>query len=191
MKCCFGPIPQSICFGRFRVAARRQGALVRSAYPKLVLESTSATTTATGDSFRAGGDGGGGHSALMHHHRSVASSSASSALKRSPLTRAVHLTLGVAVLSRWVGFRMPVSMADSFKQAMCKLFTMFIGQFAHVLVVLFFSLLGGVQLFAMIKMLGLLKEDMSPHQNEWAWYGYQVIDLDRLTVDLGAPCTIH
>ena len=26
----------------------------------------------------------------------------------------------------------------------------------------------------MIKMLGLLKEDMSKAQNEWAWYGYQV-----------------
>ena len=37
-----------------------------------------------------------------------------------------------------------------------------------------FSLLGGVQLFAMIKMLGLIKQDMSPNQNEWAWYGYQV-----------------
>ena len=36
------------------------------------------------------------------------------------------------------------------------------------------SLLGGVQLFAMIKMLGLIKQDMSPHQNEWAWCGYQV-----------------
>ena len=36
------------------------------------------------------------------------------------------------------------------------------------------SLLGGVQLFGMIKMLGLLKEDMSSTQNEWAWYGYQV-----------------
>ena len=41
-----------------------------------------------------------------------------------------------------------------------------------------FSLLGGVQLFGMIKMLGLLKEDMTSSQNEWAWYGYQV----RLTV---------
>ena len=37
-----------------------------------------------------------------------------------------------------------------------------------------FSLLGGVQLFAMIKMLGLIKEDMSTHQNEIIWYGYQV-----------------
>ena len=26
----------------------------------------------------------------------------------------------------------------------------------------------------MIKMLGLIKQDMSPNQNEWAWYGYQV-----------------
>ena len=59
----------------------------------------------------------------------------SSALKRPPLARAVHLTLGVAVLG---------------------------------------SLLGGVQLFSMIKMLGLVKEDMSSNQNEWAWYGYQV-----------------
>ena len=39
---------------------------------------------------------------------------------------------------------------------------------------LFFSLLGGVQLFAMIKMLGLLKQDMSSNQNLWAWHGYQV-----------------
>ena len=37
-----------------------------------------------------------------------------------------------------------------------------------------FSLLGGVQLFAMIKMLGLLKQDMSSNQNLWAWHGYQV-----------------
>ena len=36
------------------------------------------------------------------------------------------------------------------------------------------SLLGGVQLFAMIKMLGLVKQDLSPNQNQWAWYGYQV-----------------
>lgn len=42
------------------------------------------------------------------------------------------------------------------------------------LLFLYFSLLGGVQLFAMIKMLGLLKQDMSPSQNQWAWYGYQV-----------------
>ena len=37
-----------------------------------------------------------------------------------------------------------------------------------------YSLLGGVQLFAMIKMLGLLKQDMSSNQNMWAWHGYQV-----------------
>lgn len=36
------------------------------------------------------------------------------------------------------------------------------------------SLMGGVQLFGMIKMLGLQKADMSSQQNEWAWYGYQV-----------------
>jgi hypothetical protein len=40
--------------------------------------------------------------------------------------------------------------------------------------ILFCSLLGGVQLFAMIKMLGLIKQDMSANQNQWAWYGYQV-----------------
>ena len=40
--------------------------------------------------------------------------------------------------------------------------------------ILSFSLLGGVQLFAMIKMLGLLKQDMSSSQNLWAWHGYQV-----------------
>ena len=40
--------------------------------------------------------------------------------------------------------------------------------------ILSFSLLGGVQLFAMIKMLGLLKQDMSSNQNLWAWHGYQV-----------------
>ncbi|TRY80477.1 hypothetical protein TCAL_02976 [Tigriopus californicus] len=52
-----------------------------------------------------------------------------------PLARAIHLTLGVAIIS---------------------------------------SLMGGVQLFGMIKMLGLQKVDMSPRQNEWAWFGYQV-----------------
>ena len=34
--------------------------------------------------------------------------------------------------------------------------------------------MGGVQLFGMIKMLGLQKMDMSNPHNEWAWYGYQV-----------------
>ena len=43
-----------------------------------------------------------------------------------------------------------------------------------IFVLIHCSLLGGVQLFGMIKMLGLLKEDMSSTQNEWAWYGYQV-----------------
>jgi hypothetical protein len=32
----------------------------------------------------------------------------------------------------------------------------------------------------MIKMLGLLKEDMSSSQNEWAWFGYQVNRLSEL-----------
>ena len=42
------------------------------------------------------------------------------------------------------------------------------------------SLMGGVQLFGMIKMLGLQKADMSSQQNEWAWYGYQVGTLTAL-----------
>ena len=42
------------------------------------------------------------------------------------------------------------------------------------------SLLGGVQLFAMIKMLGLIKQDMSPNQNQWAWYGFVYIFVSCL-----------
>jgi hypothetical protein len=49
------------------------------------------------------------------------------------------------------------------------------------------SLLGGVQLFGMIKMLGLLKEDMTSSQNEWAWYGYQV----NVTLCLAARISYH
>ena len=92
---------------------RQQGDLIRSVYPKLILEGGNGFNEATGQMQPL----------------------SSAVLKKPPLARAVHLTLGVAVLG---------------------------------------SLLGGVQLFAMIKMLGLIKQDMSPNQNEWAWYGYQV-----------------
>ena len=34
--------------------------------------------------------------------------------------------------------------------------------------------MGGVQLFGMIKMLGLQKQDMRSNSNELAWFGYQV-----------------
>lgn len=95
-----------------KVAMRQQGDLIRSVYPKLILE---------------------GGTAYSEHGQMQPLSTA--VLKRPPLARAVHLTLGVAVLG---------------------------------------SLLGGIQLFAMIKMLGLIKQDMSASQNEWAWYGYQV-----------------
>ena len=44
------------------------------------------------------------------------------------------------------------------------------------------SLMGGVQLFGMIKMLGLQKADMSSQQNEWAWYGYQVRSKNLLMI---------
>jgi len=37
-----------------------------------------------------------------------------------------------------------------------------------------FSLMGGVQLFSMIKMLGLQHQHLGPRQNELAWRGYQV-----------------
>ena len=38
-----------------------------------------------------------------------------------------------------------------------------------------FSLMGGVQLFAMIKMLGLQRSDLNPRfDNGAAWCGYQV-----------------
>ena len=46
--------------------------------------------------------------------------------------------------------------------------------------------MGGVQLFAMIKMLGLQFEDLNPrYHNEDAWYGYQVREL--LEVVIGSP----
>ena len=46
------------------------------------------------------------------------------------------------------------------------------------------SLMGGVQLFGMIKMLGLQKADMSSQQNEWAWYGYQVRSKNLLKISV-------
>ena len=54
---------------------------------------------------------------------------------KPPLARAVHLTMGVAILG---------------------------------------SLLGGVQLFGMIKMLGLQYQDISPEKDKMPWYAYQV-----------------
>ena len=103
---------------------RQQGDFIRSVYPKLILEGGTNTYS------DAAGGGGGGTMPLS-----------TSALKRPPLARAVHLTLGVAVLG---------------------------------------SLLGGVQLFAMIKMLGLQlvdieeqyrnRPDINQQQNIWAAY---------------------
>ena len=81
---------------------RQQGDFIRSVYPKLILEG--------GTNTYSDAAGGGGTMPLS-----------TAALKRPPLARAVHLTLGVAVLG---------------------------------------SLLGGVQLFAMIKMLGLQLVDI-------------------------------
>ena len=105
-----------------KIAMRQQGDFIRSVYPKLILEGATSTNS--------DGAGVGGTMPLS-----------TASLKRPPLARAVHLTLGVAVLG---------------------------------------SLLGGVQLFAMIKMLGLQlvdiekqylnRPDLNQQQNIWAAY---------------------
>ena len=104
----------------FRISLRTGIDLLQS-YPKLVLDGASSGFAHPEDTTAValGTEGSG---------------------NKPPLCRAVHLTLGVAVLG---------------------------------------SLMGGVQLFGMIKMLGLQKADMSPQQNEWTWYGYQVGNHSR------------
>ena len=62
----------------FRVAMRQQGDLIRSVYPKLILEGGNGFNEATGQMQPL----------------------SSAVLKKPPLARAVHLTLGVAVLGR-------------------------------------------------------------------------------------------
>ena len=84
---------------------RQQGDLIRTMYPKLILEG-SATFGGRSTVPTTSGDHGGTAGTAGTLPQQLA------ALKRPPLARAVHLTLGVAVLG---------------------------------------SLLGGVQLFAMIK----------------------------------------
>ena len=65
-------------FSFCRVAMRQQGDLIRSVYPKLILEGGNAYNEATGQMQPL----------------------SSAVLKKPPLARAVHLTLGVAVLGR-------------------------------------------------------------------------------------------
>ena len=71
----------------FRVAMRQQGDLIRTMYPKLILEGSSATFGGGGARSTLGGAGG-GQDGTTQLSASVA------ALKRPPLARAVHLTLG-------------------------------------------------------------------------------------------------
>ena len=59
---------------------RQQGDLIRSVYPKLILEGGNAYNEATG----------------------TMQPLSAAVLKKPPLARAVHLTLGVAVLGRYV-----------------------------------------------------------------------------------------
>ena len=67
-----------IYFFSFRVAMRQQGDLIRSVYPKLILE------------------GGTAYSENGHQMQPLSSA----VLKKPPLARAVHLTIGVAILGR-------------------------------------------------------------------------------------------
>ena len=59
---------------------RQQGDLIRSVYPKLILEGGNAYNEATGQMQPL----------------------SAAVLKKPPLARAVHLTLGVAVLGRYI-----------------------------------------------------------------------------------------
>ena len=68
----------------FRVAMRQQGDLIRTMYPKLMLEGSA---TFGGHSTMGGGGG-----STLPQGQPLSSSVA--ALKRPPLARAVHLTLG-------------------------------------------------------------------------------------------------
>ena len=106
---------------------------------------------------------------------------------RPPLARAVHLTLGVAVLARYeiflVNFKKPENCLDpSYLHRDPNEVVLVEVDFNHpseavlaqVAITSVFSLMGGIQLFGMIKMLGLQQQDLGRHQNEWAWFGYQV-----------------
>ena len=73
-----GIFPKKTLFFTFRVAMRQQGDLIRSVYPKLILE------------------GGTAYSENGHQMQPLSSA----VLKKPPLARAVHLTIGVAVLGR-------------------------------------------------------------------------------------------
>ena len=66
---------------------RQQGDLIRTMYPKLILEGSSATFGGGGARSTLGGAGA-GQDGTTQLSASVA------ALKRPPLARAVHLTLG-------------------------------------------------------------------------------------------------
>ena len=110
------------------MALRNQSDLLRGPYPKLGM-----------DQYAAGGD----HYSLRNRTNLGPDGAVPPCTVRPPLARAVHLTLGVAVLG---------------------------------------SLMGGVQLFGMIKMLGLQKADLSQrYNNDIAWYGYQVGRNERET----------
>ena len=114
-----------LCFVHFRVAMRQQGDLIRTMYPKLILEGSA---TFGGHSTAATTTGGGLGEAAGTLPQQLA------ALKRPPLARDVHLTLGTYAMPDF-----SLNLCTSSKHRMIS------G------VAVLGSLLGGVQLFAMIK----------------------------------------
>ena len=102
---------------------RSHGDVMRAMYPKVAVDPNTGAPYPLTEAEIAAVNGGSMLTAAAH----------SSA--KPPLARAVHLTMGVAILG---------------------------------------SLMGGVQLFGMIKMLGLQFEDINPEKGKAPWFAYQV-----------------